>query len=344
MSSSIRDILIRHILSRSNGDISALNIPQDTAFSYKTQEGEMLHIRVSTVTSIGGYSIVMRLLTMKVLDGVESYIKNPALRNGIMNFLKQRNGMFVATGPTGSGKTTFLYHILQDIVHRDHAQEKIMTIEDPVEVILPGITQVQVNEKIGLDFEDIIKVSLRQNPDVLMLGEIRDTTSAMMAMRASITGVMVFATIHSRTAEEVVFRLRDLGVPSAMIANSLKFVVSMRLIKKLCESCKVKFNDVEERSSFEKYFPHLSFEERDNLFSPVGCEFCHSTGYNGFIPVYEFFSMTKKQHHALAESNFSEFKRLLDDEVNGETLFNQVSRLFKLGVTSIEEVYSVIFV
>jgi len=342
LSSSVKDILLRHILSRSNGDISALYLPQDTAFSYETQTSQVLHIRVSTVYSINGYSIVMRLLRKKNFENLDSYIKNLKLSSDIKKFIEQRNGMFIVSGPTGSGKTTMLYHILQHMVQRDHSQEKIMTIEDPVEVMLPGITQVQVNEKIGLDFDQIIKVSLRQNPDVLMLGEIRDAKSAMMAMRASITGVMVFATIHSRTSEEVIFRLRDLGVPMSVIANSLKFVVSTRLIKKLCVSCKANVDQKKHFFSDKNFFPEESLEY-EKIFSPVGCSSCHFTGYEGFIPVYEFFSMTEHQHHALAEDRLLEFKELLVDQVKNQTLFDQVYSLWKSGVTSFEEVSSVMF-
>ncbi len=342
ISSDIKDILIRHILSRSDGDISELYMPQDTAFSYKAKAGHTVNIRVSTVYSINGYSIVMRLLKIQALQPLSSYIVNEALRHAINTFIDQRNGMFIVAGPTGSGKTSMLYHILQHMAQSSHAQKKIMTIEDPVEVILPGMTQVQVNPRIGLDFDDIMKVSLRQNPDVLMLGEIRDAKSAMIAMRASITGVMVFATIHARTPEEAIFRFKDLGVSVSVMANTLKLVVSTRLLRKLCSVCKTLILESIKHAWLQEHAPAVNLDHH-GVYSAVGCSACHFTGHMGFLPIYEFFSMTEAQHDALSTNNLVGFRQSLSDQIRENTLFNQAFQLCQQGLTSFEEISSVIF-
>lgn len=339
----VKDMLIRHILTRSNGSISEMQLPQDTSFAHSLSSGEKINIRVSTITTISGYSIVMRLLKSQRSYDLKESVKSPSLLEAINLYIQQGNGMFIITGPTSSGKTTMLYNILSYMAKNKHSEKKIMSIEDPVEVILPNITQIQLNSKIGLDFADVIKVSLRQNPDVLMLGEIRDGVSATMAMRAAITGVMVLATLHTRDAKEVIFRLNDLGVPLGSIASSVKLIVSTRLLRKLCPSCKkpraMSNSEIEiAKAHYEKFY-----QENPIVYQSVGCGDCRNTGHQGLESIYEFLSINKILSSILSSNNIDEFQKQAVIQLHGKTLLDQAVNLWCRGHIAFEDVSGLIF-
>lgn len=343
LSVEIKNNLVRHILSRSDGNISEMQKPQDTAFPHQLSSGSRINVRVSVINSIDGYSIVMRLLRDQMFARLEECVTSPELLEALYAFMTEGNGMFIVTGPTSSGKTTMMYNLIHEMTVNKYAARKVMTIEDPVEVVLSGVTQVQVNTRIGLDFADIIKVSLRQNPDVLMIGEIRDPVSATMAVRASITGVMVLATLHTRDTTDFALRLHDLGVSLPSISNSLKLIVSTRLIKRLCENCKKESAFTVEQIKFFSSQMRFYKNHLPKIYEAAGCSECRETGYHGLMPIYEFLKINKSQRDALSASNIKAFLDNVNQVLLGKRLLDHAIQLWAQGLTSYHEVSPFIF-
>lgn len=340
---AVKNHLVRHILSRSDGNISEMQKPQDCAFSHEMPSGNRINVRVSVINSIDGYSIVMRLLRDQAFLSLEECVTSPNLLEALHAFISEGNGMFVVTGPTSSGKTTMMYNLIHEMTSNKYAAKKVMTIEDPVEVVLSGVTQVQVNTKIGLDFADVIKVSLRQNPDVLMIGEIRDPVSATMAVRASITGVMVLATLHTRDTIDVALRLHDLGVSLPFVSNSLKLIVSTRLIRRLCDRCKKESLLTEDQKRL--YLKHAVATQKrlPRIYEAIGCAECRTSGYQGLMPIYEFLKINKTQRDALSASNIKAFLDNANQVLSGKKLLDHAIKLWAEGLTSFHEISSFIF-
>ena len=254
-------------------DITQRRIPMNGRFS-KTLAGHKYDFRVSIMPTICGESIVIRILNK---TNVQKSLENLGLDTQTLNTLKQKmtfsQGMILITGPTGSGKTTTLYSILKQL---SLGAKKIITIEDPIEYKIPNIQQIAVNNEIGLTFTEVLRNVLRQDPDILMIGEIRDKESLDIAIQASLTGHLVLATLHTNDSISTINRLLDLNAEPFLIASTLKTIVSQRLVLKLCEECKTKSSD------------------GDNHYEEVGCPKCNLTGFRNREIISEMFVMDEK--------------------------------------------------
>lgn len=319
--------LVNKIKIKSKLNITEKRLPQDGRIT--TPEFD---IRVSILPTLFGEKIVMRLLGQ---DASNISLNSLGLKDEeqyhYLEAVRKPNGIILISGPTGSGKTTTLYATLK-LLNDD--KRNIVTVEDPIEYTLKGINQVQLKEDIGLTFSTALKSFLRQDPDIIMLGEIRDPETALMAIRASLTGHLVLSTIHTNSAVGTISRLIDMGVPSYLIAETLNLSVAQRLIRKLCQLCKmpVSFSETDFPKSFD--IPYTT----DQIFKPVGCNNCFHTGYKGRIAIYELFSISYDTA-VMIKNNETE---KLTETVNYKTLSEQAYDLLTSGETSLEEIYSIL--
>ena len=296
--------------------------------------GNRVDLRVSTLPASQGEKVVIRILdqrsTVLSLDGLGL---NPDELERIQQLLQSREGIILVTGPTGSGKTTTLYSMLRTIQARG---VNIVTVEDPVEYRLQGIVQVQINEKAGLTFPSALRSILRQDPDVILVGEVRDKETAMIAVQASLTGHMVLTTLHTIDASSSVTRLMDIGVESYKIAASIKGVVAQRLLRRLCPHCReLVVGEVPER--LRKWFP-----EGTTMYRPVGCGECSTTGYRGRLAITEVLISSPEIERRIAANESAE--RLADAarEAGMRGLWESGVQHVRAGVTSIDEVLRVL--
>ena len=238
------------------------------------------------------------------------------------------NGIFIVTGPTGSGKTTTLYSALREV---NTVDVKILTSEDPVEYEIDGIMQVQINHQVGLDFARCLRAFLRQDPDKIMVGEIRDEDTAEIAVRAAITGHLVFSTLHTNDAPGAIIRLEDMKVTDYLVADALVGVIAQRLVKRLCPACKKrgKTNEAEMKI--------LGIEEPVSVFRPQGCQFCAGTGYKGRVAVHEIMYMSERLKSAVTSGRPLEELRKISEEEGMVSLWDSCKKLVLKGVTDIAE-------
>jgi type IV pilus assembly protein PilB len=326
--------LINKIKIYANLDIAEKRLPQDGRINFKQQE-QQFDIRVSVLPTLFGEKVVLRLLNSDVTDiDLNSLgFSNFDLDNYLQG-VKKPNGILLISGPTGSGKTTTLYATLK-LLNKE--TRNILTIEDPVEYTLEGINQVQLKESIGLNFAAALRTFLRQDPDVIMVGEIRDTETANMAIRAALTGHLVLSTIHTNSAWGTVSRLSDMGVPPFLVANTLNTTVAQRLIRLLCPHCKKKENF--SSNLYPKQFkPYKPVHEH---FKAHGCEQCYYTGYKGRKAVYEVIPID--QELALQIKNGNMYIQSLLQERGIQTLAENAFNIFCEGQTSIDEIYPLLF-
>lgn len=262
-------------------DIAEKRIPQDGRISLKIGE-HFIDVRVSTLPSNHGERIVLRILDKQAahLD-LNLLGMNPIHLNALRKMAHEPHGIILVTGPTGSGKTTSLYAVLTEL---NLKSRNILTIEDPIEYDLPGIGQTQVNTKINMTFARGLRAILRQDPDVVMIGEIRDLETAEIAVQASLTGHLVLSTLHTNSALSSLTRLRDMGVESFLLSSSLTGLIAQRLVRKLCQQCKVKCELSKEDLALMGLAPNADLS---NVYEPVGCEACSQTGYQGRTGIYE---------------------------------------------------------
>ncbi len=270
--------LVSRIKILSNMDISEKRRPQDGRILIK--EGEKrIDLRVSTVPSIFGEKIVLRILDQSNENiGMEKLGFEPDLIERLNKVITSPHGIFLITGPTGSGKSTTLYSILEII---STPSVNVITLEDPVEYTIPGITQIQVNEKIDVTFSNTLRSILRQDPDKLMIGEIRDTETAQLAVRVALTGHFILSTLHTNDAPSAIDRLLDMDIPAYLLSSSLRGVLAQRLVRKLCPNCKEK--DVVPPKLAEE----LGIPKDTKIYNPVGCPACRYTAYSGRTVVSE---------------------------------------------------------
>lgn len=316
-------------------NIAEKRIPQDGAFKMNINLNTV-DFRVSSLPTTYGEKIVIRLLGSKD-DNIRSFhdsTVNPRIVEDINRAIKFPNGIILVTGPTGSGKTTTLYSMINQL---SSPQKSIVTVEDPVERKIDGITQVNINERSGLTFARGLRSILRQDPDIIMVGEIRDSETAEIAIRAAITGHLVLSTLHTNDAISTVLRLVDMGVAPYMVASSVKYVIAQRLVKHICPHCR------EERPI--RYEDQLLMRDETihTVFFGKGCEKCNYTGYIGRVAVFEVLSIDKTLQRMISENaprpDFQEYVtnkhiRLLEDEVRD---------LVRHGETSVEEAEKIIF-
>ena len=270
-------------------DISEKRLPQDGRIKLKLSKSKAIDFRVNSLPTLFGEKLVLRILDpSSAMLGIDALGYEPEQKELFMQALDKPQGMLLITGPTGSGKTVSLYTGL-NILNREDTN--ISTAEDPVEINLEGINQVNVNAKVGLTFSAALKSFLRQDPDIVMVGEIRDLETAEIAVKAAQTGHMVMSTLHTNSAPETLTRLRNMGVPSFNIATSVNLVIAQRLARRLCPQCKIPA-DVPEPSLLEMGFREEDLKHPDfQVYQPVGCSECRE-GYKGRVGIYEVMKVT----------------------------------------------------
>ena len=326
--------IVSRIKILSNLDIAERRLPQDGAFFVKV-ENKGIDIRVSTVPAIYGEKVVMRILDKSATplnlgdlgfeqDDLEKF------RRAIIS----PNGLILITGPTGSGKTTTLYAALNEI---KSPRKNISTVEDPVEYKLEGINQVQIKPAIGLTFAGTLRAFLRQDPDIIMVGEVRDLETAQICIRASLTGHLVLSTLHTNDAASTISRLIDIGLEPYLISSSLIMVGAQRLVRRLCPECKEAYETT----------PAMAKDldiKQELLYKPKGCDYCGHTGYRGRVAIYEIILMNDKLREMVARgASLGDIKDKIK-ELGVKTLLRSGIKKAEEGLTSIEEVLSITLV
>jgi len=280
--------LVSRIKVAANLDVSEKRLPQDGRFTVNV-EGMIVDLRVSTLPTIHGEKIVIRILDRRnLLLSFKDLGFNDTVEKSWINIINKPEGLILITGPTSSGKTSTLYATLQDI---NSVEKNMITVEDPVEYSLPLIIQIQINEKAGLTFPSTLRAMLRQNPDIIMIGEIRDTETARMAIRSALTGHLVFSTIHTNDAPSTIMRLIDMGIENYMVATALKGVLAQRLVRLNCPDC------IEEYKPSESLLKRAGLLHQADKFSfkhGTGCQKCKNTGYKGLTGIYEFIEVSQE--------------------------------------------------
>lgn len=314
-------------------DISEKRLPQDGRFNIKVR-GNPVDVRISTLPTQYGESVVMRLLNQNTgLLGLDKMAMPERVLERFRHSLKRPSGMVLVTGPTGSGKTTTLYAALNEL---NSSEKKVITVEDPVEYRLPGLNQVQVHEKIDLSFSRVLRTVLRQDPDIVLIGEMRDQETAEIGMRAAMTGHLVLSTLHTNDAISTPIRLLDMGVPRYMVALSVHMVVAQRLVRLICTNCSEPYTPTPAEREW------LRYELGDNVDQHTyhhgrGCAHCGNNGYQGRTGVYEFLEMSDAVVEAINHEDPGEFMRVARQQMAGETLRSDAVRLILAGRTTVSE-------
>ncbi len=321
--------------------MSGLNIaekrkPQDGRIEIRVGE-KRVDIRVSILPASFGENIVMRLLDKdKGFSDLDSIGLSERDLKEVKKAIAQPNGIFLVSGPTGSGKTTTLYSVLHRL---NDPKVNIITVEDPVEYQLQGITQVQVNPKVELTFANALRAILRQDPDIVMIGETRDQETAQIAIQAALTGHLVLSTIHTNSAPAIITRLIDMGIEPFLIASSIVAGIAQRLVRKLCAECKAPYTPTAE--ALESLGIKLNSGEKYEFYKPVGCDECNQLGYKGRLPIFEVMAMTDDLVKLTMERGATLALRKQAEKDGMTTLIQDGIRKLQLGLTSVEEVVSV---
>ncbi len=325
--------LINKIKIIAHLDIAEKRLPQDGRILFE-KENQKIDIRVSIIPTLYGEKIVLRLLSN---DTVKVELSSIGLtqfdKENYLEGIKRPNGIILICGPTGSGKTTTLYATLKTL-NKD--SRNILTIEDPIEYTLEGINQVQLKDNIGLSFAAALRTFLRQDPDIIMVGEIRDKETADMAIRAALTGHLVLSTIHTNSAWGIVSRLIDMGIPSFLIADTLNTAAAQRLVRILCPNCKKK------EAFLTKLYPP-KFRPPVNIefhFVATGCGKCYNTGYKGRNAIFEVINIDEELAFEIKAGNHKVDVLLKERKI--KTLAENAFDLFEKGETSIEEIYPIL--
>ena len=324
------------VLSRLN--IAERRVPQDGRMRLKLSKTKSIDFRVNTCPTLFGEKIVLRILDPTSAQlGIDALGYEPDQKEIFMETMHNPYGMILVTGPTGSGKTVSLYTAL-NILNTD--DRNISTAEDPAEISLPGINQVNVNPTVGLNFSDALRAFLRQDPDVIMVGEIRDLETAEIAIKAAQTGHMVLSTLHTNDAPQTITRLANMGVPPFNIASAVTLIIAQRLARKLCSNCKVA-EDIPREALAEEGFTPKQIEEGVTVFKAVGCDNC-TRGYKGRLGVYQVMPISDAMGRIIMEGGNS--MQLADQATNEGIADLRASGLKKVaaGLTSLEEINRVI--
>lgn len=328
-------IIVNKIKIKAQLDISEKRLPQDGRITI-VAENDDFDIRVSILPTLHGEKVVLRLLSKDASHiNIDSLGFTQEELKIYLESIKKPNGIVLISGPTGSGKTTTLYGTLK-LLNKTHSN--ILTVEDPIEYTLEGINQVQLKESIGLDFATTLRTFLRQDPDIIMVGEIRDVATANMAVRAALTGHLVLSTIHTNSAWATISRLIDMGIPPFLIAGTLNCSVAQRLVRKLCPVCK------KEETIDKSIFP-TGFDLPDNLtkhYTAVGCNACFHSGYLGRKAIYEILPITKELIDDIKTNTTSIESYIAKNKI--ETLKSNAIKMISDGETSVEEVFSLLMI
>ncbi len=326
-------IIVSRIKVMARLDIAEKRLPQDGRISLLIA-GRTVDVRVSTLPSGHGERVVMRLLDKQAgrLD-LTHLGMNPTTLEHITKLIKQPHGIFLVTGPTGSGKTTTLYAGLTQI---NDLSRNILTVEDPIEYYLDGIGQTQVNSKVDLSFARGLRAILRQDPDVVMIGEIRDKETAEIAVQASLTGHLVFSTLHTNTAINAISRLRDIGVEPFLLSSSLIGSLAQRLIRTLCNDCKESYT----ANALECEVMNIDIKDAPTIYKPKGCESCNHLGFTGRTGIYELIIIDEKMkgmiHDGASEQKMEQHARLTTTNIREDGI-----RKVLQGISTIDEVLRV---
>ena len=332
----LQSSIISRIKIMSNISIAEKRLPLDGRIALATVDGPTLDLRVSTVPTIHGESVVMRILDKKNLmlglPELGFFADDQAILERVINYA---DGIFLVTGPTGSGKSTTLYACLNTINKPDR---KLITVEDPVEYQLPGVNQVAVNTEIGMTFAAALRAMLRQAPNIIMVGEIRDVETASIAINASLTGHLVFSTLHTNDAPSAITRLVDMGVKPFLVSSSIRAVLAQRLIRKICPDCKQPYTPTEAEL---RALNLLSANLSEARFSKGhGCDRCRGTGYRGRAGIFEIFVVDDEIRHLINEGVPVSKIRQRARDLGMRVLREDGIRKVVSGMTTPEEVIS----
>jgi type IV pilus assembly protein PilB len=334
----VHEGLIARLKIMAGMDIAEKRLPQDGRVRVTNDDGKDIDFRASTLRTLHGEKMVLRVLDQnRGVPPLEELGFSSAAFNDLKGFLKFQHGMILVVGPTGSGKTTTLCSALMSL---QSERTNIITIEDPIEYQLPGINQTQINEKIKLTFASALRSILRQDPDVILVGEIRDQETARIAMQAAQTGHLVLSTLHTDDAPSAVTRLTDIGVEPFVIASATLGVVAQRLVRRLCSNCRRQYTPTSET------LRALNITEADaaniSFYRPVGCDACHQTGYRGRIGIYEVMRISDRLRRMIAQRASEDAIREVAMATGMLTLGDDALAKMKAGVTTAEELARVV--
>ena len=330
----IASALVSRLKLMTGLDISERRLPQDGRCQVRVRD-HVVDVRVSTIPVQHGESVVMRLLDQSagLLDLSGIGMDDVSLLR-FRDLIRAPHGMVLVTGPTGSGKTTTLYAALREL---NRPETKILTVEDPVEYRLPGISQVQVNTKIDLGFARVLRSLLRQDPDVILVGEMRDDETVEIGLRAAMTGHLVLSTVHTNDAVSTAMRLRDMGAESYVIAASLRGIVAQRLMRRVCESCAEPASlSAEQQLLVEAELGEAAATA--TFMRGQGCTHCNSTGYQGRLPVFEVLTMNESLVRALQANDAGAFADAARRQAGHQSLRHAAVRLAARGLTTLDQV------
>lgn len=329
--------LIQRLKLMADLDIAEKRLPQDGRFVIRIRQ-RAVDVRLSTVPAQYGESAVLRLLTHGDKARLEELSMPQAILERFRQLIHRPHGLVLVTGPTGSGKTTTLYAALGEL---NTPARKILTVEDPVEYRLDGITQVQVNDKIDLTFSRVLRAFLRQDPDVILLGEMRDAETAQIALRAAMTGHLVLSTLHTNDAPSAAARLLDMGAPAYLLSASLVGVLAQRLVRRLCPSC----SEAAPLADAERVWLRDVLQQDPGLkvHKGRGCGHCNQTGYLGRVGIYELLEIDGELATLLNAGQATEFRARAQARLSGATLRDAALDLVRAGVTSVAEAMRVTY-
>lgn len=332
---NIASALVLRLKLMAGLDISEKRLPQDGRFHIKVRD-HAIDVRMSTMPVQYGESCVMRLLDQSagILQLEQTGIPDTLLKR-IRGIINKPYGMLIVTGPTGSGKTTTLYGVLNEL---NRSEKKIITVEDPVEYRLPRISQVQVNSKIGLTFSRVLRTTLRQDPDIIMVGEMRDGETVEIGLRGAITGHLVLTTLHTNDSITSALRLIDMGAAPYLVGAAMKGVLAQRLIRKVCENCKEPAHiEAADLALLRRMRPELP-EDGAGFVKGRGCRNCNDTGYRGRIGVFELLEMNDAMVNAMRDANMREFAAAAKQSPHYRPLAQSALDYALQGVTTVDEV------
>jgi len=326
--------IVSRIKILSHLNIAEKRLPQDGRIKIRIDDAEV-DIRVSVIPMLHGEAVVMRLLRQNsTLRGMRQLGMNARELECFERVLQLPHGIILVTGPTGSGKTSTLYTALHEI---NDAERKIITIEDPVEYQLKGVNQIQVSEKAGLTFARGLRSILRHDPDVVLIGEIRDAETAQIAVQASLTGHLVFSTLHTNDAAGAVTRLVDMGVEPYLVSSSLEAVLAQRLVRVLCDKCR----QPDDSPAAQAFKEQVGIPANTTIYRSVGCRACRQTGFMGRHAIFEWMDSDNEIHELVLKHASSDMIRDAARRAGMKTLAEDVWRLVSMGITTAEEVLSV---
>lgn len=336
----VKDPLVARVKILSNLDIAEKRRPQDGRIRTRVR-GKKIDLRVSTVPTVYGEKVVMRIQEAERYLNVrlEDLGFEPDDLEKFKRAIWTPWGMILVTGPTGSGKTTTLYAALME---RNSPDVNIMTVEDPVEVSIPGLNQVQINEKIGVTFANVLRAFLRQDPDIILIGEIRDLETAEIGIRAALTGHLVFSTLHTNDAPSSITRLVDMGIEPFLVGSSVILIAAQRLVRKLCPRCK-RVDDTP-REALLRLGALKSLDEDVTIYkaNPKGCDYCNGSGYKGRTAVYEILEVDEEMRKLIVKGVTAEDIKDLARKKGMRTLYEAGMLKVRKGITSVAEVERVL--